>query len=73
MDLFIIKRNDGKYYTGKGQKTYKSDPSWKNEIHSASIYKKVYLDRALNHIEWAYRDNDYKFEVIKIKIVEVEE
>lgn len=72
MDLFVIKRNDGKYYTGKGQKTYKSNPSWKNEIHSASIYKKVYLEKALKRIEWDYKGSDYKFEVVKIEIVEVE-
>jgi len=70
MELFVIKRSDGKYYSGKGGKTFRGDPSWKNEIHSATIYKEVYLAKALSNVKCKLKDTDFSFEVVKIKIDE---
>jgi hypothetical protein len=73
MIVYAIKRDDGKYYTGKGQKTWRSDPSWKLELNSASLYKPVYLNKALIKVGRLLEKTKYLFKIVKVKIEEVEE
>lgn len=68
-NIYVIQREDGKYYTGKGSKTWRSDPSWKQEIHSASFYKECYLDRGLRQARYK---TDQKLTIIRVEIIEKE-
>lgn len=71
MIVWAIKRNDGRYYTGKGEKTWRGDPSWKVELHSAGLYTEVYLKKAIDRAIFRIRNTDYSIKPVKVKIEEV--
>ena len=73
MIVYVIKRSDDKYYTGKGRKTWRGDPSWKDCLRSASLYNEVYLEKALDNVKFLLKDSLFAIKIVKVKIEEVEE